>query len=258
MSFHQLHHSPTPILIGNVWDVASAQIAEKLNYQAIGTSSGAIATMLGYQDGEEMSFAELEYIVKRMLDNINIPLSVDLEAGYSRDPNQIVNHILKLARMGVVGINIEDSLVEKKGGLAIRSLVPKEEFSESLKQICTQLKESKIDVFINVRTDTFLLGCENPVAETIKRAHDYEAAGADGLFVPCIVKRDDIEAIIKEIQLPLNVMCMPDLPAFDVLHQLGVKRISMGNFVFNKLLQVQEKELQSIQQTNSFQNIFAA
>ena len=63
MNFKNLHHQDAPLLICNVWDVASAKAAEKLNFKAIGTSSGAIASMLGYIDGEEMSFEELEYIV---------------------------------------------------------------------------------------------------------------------------------------------------------------------------------------------------
>ena len=253
MNFKKLHKQENPILICNIWDVPSAKAASDLNYQAIGTSSGAIASMLGYEDGEEMSFAELEYIVQRIRANVNLPLTVDLEAGYSRNPDEIVAHIKRLSALGVVGINIEDSLVKNKK----RVLLASDTFGKLLQEICSKLKNQGIEMYINVRTDTFLLGCPNPVEETIIRSKQYHAVGADGLFVPCLVKENDITAIVKEINLPLNVMCMPDLSDFKTLHNLGVKRISMGNFVLNKVEQQVKNELQSIQQSNSFKSLFA-
>ena len=111
MTFQELHEQDKPLIIGNVWDAASAKAAEKLNFNAIGTSSAAIASMLGYDDGEQMSFSELLYIVKRILASTTLPLTVDIEAGYSRDPVEIANYIKTLADLGVVGINIEDSIV---------------------------------------------------------------------------------------------------------------------------------------------------
>jgi 2-methylisocitrate lyase-like PEP mutase family enzyme len=93
MEFKNLHNQDKPLLIGNVWDVPSAKTAEKLNFKAIGTSSFAIAALLGYNDGEEMEFSELEYFVKRIASNTKLPLSVDLESGYSRDPKEIANNI---------------------------------------------------------------------------------------------------------------------------------------------------------------------
>lgn len=86
---------------------------EARGFDAIGTSSAAIAHMLGYKDGEEISFSELKYIVKRIIANISIPLSVDLEGGYGRKASEIVGNIEQLSDLGVAGINIEDSLVNK-------------------------------------------------------------------------------------------------------------------------------------------------
>ena len=200
--------------------------------------------MLGYEDGEEMSFQELEYIVNRIRSNVDLALTVDLEAGYSRNPDEIAKHIINLSKLGVVGINLEDSLV--KGS---RSLVDADVFANLLKQLCVELSEQEIDIFINVRTDTFLLACPNPVEETIKRAQKYQVAGAHGLFVPCLEKADEIEKIIHEIQLPLNVMFMPNLPDFKTLQSLGVKRISMGNFLYHQINESLKKELGNIQKT---------
>lgn len=251
MNFKELHQQASPLLICNVWDVLSAKTAQELNFKAIGTSSGAIAAMLGYNDGEEMSFQELEYIVERITKNVDLPLTVDLEAGYSRNPDEIAENIIRLSKLGITGINIEDSIVTDK-----REIVDPDQFSKTLEQVCSIVKNKVNQIFINVRTDTFLLNLPNPIQATIERGRKYQKAGVQGLFVPCIVKAEDIKSIIKEVDLPLNVMCMPNLPAFNILESLGVKRISMGNFVFNRTSKLLKQELKSIQVNNSFQNLF--
>ena len=251
MDFKNLHNQKEPLLIGNVWDVPSAKAAEKLDLQAIGTSSSAIATLLGYRDGEEIAFSELEYFVKRIIQSTPLPLSVDLESGYSRDPKEIANHIKRLINLGVVGINLEDSLVRKE-----RTLSSADEFSRMLSEVKIILNGEQNDVFLNVRTDTFLLGHPNVIEETKKRIRLYENAGANGIFTPCIEKISDIKEVVNCTRLPINVMCTPNLPDFNTLTELGVKRISMGNFLFDKMYSELEQTLKEILSHNSFNPIF--
>lgn len=251
MNFRDLNNQEQPLLIYNVWDVASVKIAEELNFDAIGTSSGAIAAMLGYNDGEEMSFTELEYIVKRILASTKLPLSVDLEAGYSKNKEVVLNNIKALINLGVVGVNLEDSLVTKD-----RNLVDADEFSELIEYLKNELNKEKSTMFLNIRTDAFLLGLNNPVKETLERIKLYENAGADGIFVPCIENKQDIAAIVNATQLPVNVMCMPKLPDFKTLTALGVKRISMGNFVFNTMQEETKTKVQEILNEKSFNLLF--
>lgn len=59
MNFAELHNQYEPLLIANVWDVVSTVAAQKAGYQALGTSSAAIAATLGYEDGQGMPFDEL-------------------------------------------------------------------------------------------------------------------------------------------------------------------------------------------------------
>lgn len=251
MKFKNLHNQNKPLLIGNVWDVPSTKTAEKLNFQAIGTSSSAIASILGYNDGEEIGFSELEYFVKRITLNTNLPLSVDLESGYSRKPKEIVNHIKRLVELGVVGINIEDSVVNDK-----RILLNANDFAKTLTEIKENLEKENVNIFINVRTDTFILLQENIIEETKKRIQLYQNAGANGIFVPCIEKENDIETIVNSTNLPINVMCIPNLPDFDTLTKLGIKRISMGNFLFDKMYGKYEETVQTVLNQNSFKSIF--
>ncbi|MCW8877837.1 MAG: isocitrate lyase/phosphoenolpyruvate mutase family protein [Kangiellaceae bacterium] len=251
MQFKDLHNQNTPLLICNVWDAASARIAEKLGFQAIGTSSAAIATMLGYEDGEKMGFSELLNVVARITASTKLPLTVDIESGYSRDPIEIAENIKKLVALGVVGINIEDSTVQVE-----RILLDATWFKENLLSIKQKLKENGISIFINVRIDTFLMGIEHPVQETQRRIELFESAGADGIFVPCIEEENDIQMITSSSNLPVNVMCMPKLPDFDKLKELGVKRISMGNFLFDKMYSQFENTLDSVIEHQSFESVF--
>lgn len=252
--FKLLHQQTEPLLICNVWDVASAQTAEKIGFKAIGTSSAAIARMLGYAYGEFMPFNELLYIVKRIALSCKLPLSVDIEAGFCDEPAVTASYIKALAEIGVVGINIEDSKVNKTS--EERMLMNCNSFAGYLSALTTKLAKDNVTLFINVRTDTFLLGVEDAVEETKKRCKLYKAAGADSLFVPCIVEVEAIAEVVSSTILPVNVMCMPDLPDFERLKSIGVKRISMGNFLFDAVQDDLVARLEKIQQSNSFKSIF--
>ncbi|KKE85861.1 hypothetical protein N481_08755 [Pseudoalteromonas luteoviolacea S4047-1] len=225
IEFKQLHQQNTPLLLANVWDATSAKCAEQAGYQAIGTSSAALAAVLGYEDGEHIPFEELLFVVRRIAASSSLPLSVDIESGFSTKPHTIANHIQQLAELGVVGVNIEDSRVKEA-----RTLCNKDEFATLLQEVRSELTARDVPMFINVRCDAFLLRVENAVDEALIRASSYQAAGADGLFFPCIAHEQDIIKVVKATSLPINVMAIPSLPDIDTLTQLGVKRISTGNF----------------------------
>lgn len=251
--FRDLHYENDPLLIGNVWNVQSAKIFANAGFKAIATSSAAVAETLGYNDGEAMPFAEYLFIIKRLTGATGVPLSVDLEGGYGRKASQIVENISILSDAGVAGINIEDSVVTNGKRTIINDL----EFTELIADICSTLKVRGIDIFINVRSDVFLLGLDNQVEESIKRIKTYEATGADGLFFPCVIQRDDIKALTSQSKLPVNVMCMPDLPSFNELKALGVKRISMANFYNRKTYEGLSRLITDTMQAGSFKPVFS-
>lgn len=251
MTFRNLHAQDTPLIIGNVWDVPSTKIAERSQFQAIGTSSSAIASLLGYEDGEEMRFSELEYMTKRIALHAKTPLSVDLESGYSRNPVEIAHHIARLTEVGVVGVNLEDSVVEEE-----RKLLDADEFANTIREVRDILRKQEVEVFLNIRTDSFLLGHDHKIEESKRRIQLYEAAGADGIFTPCIENVSDIKEMVASTHLPINVMCMPKLPDFSTLAQLGVKRISIGNFLFDKMYQQFEATSKLVLDKQSFKSIF--
>lgn len=227
LEFTALHHQTKPFIIGNVWNVQSAKVYEKLNFQSIGTSSAAIAHSLGYEDGEQMPFSDLLFIIERIRKNVVLPLSADIEFGYGNTATEIAHNIIALEKLGVVGINIEDSFIENGERKPKDSL----QFSQLLQEVKNILTKQGISIFINVRCDAFLLNIPNPLQVATERIKSYEQSGADGIFLPCVTKESDIVTIVSQTKLPLNVMSMPELPNFETLEKLGVKRISMGNFL---------------------------
>lgn len=253
MNFAELHNQHEPLLIANVWDAASAVAAQEAGYQALGTSSAAIASMLGYEDGQGMSFDELFYVVTRIRAVSNLPLSVDMEAGYGDSAEEIINHLRRLAQAGVSGVNLEDSKVIN----GVRQLDDVSDFSRNLRKVSDALRSENYSLFLNIRTDTYLLRHNTALQETLFRGQRYKAAGADGLFVPCLTSENDISLIAQATGLPLNVMCMPDLPSFDRLKQAGASRISMGNFVHSAMHSTLTDIMHAIRAHQTFEGLFA-
>ena len=109
-------------------------------------------------------------------------LSVDIESGYGDTPQAIYENITELVNAGAVGINIEDSVVVNRE----RRLCDLMMFSQTLRKVKSMLNKANLEVFINVRVDTFLVNVKEPLEESIKRIQAYQQAGADGVFLPCI------------------------------------------------------------------------
>lgn len=249
--FKQLHYNQEPLLLPNAWDAGSAKVFEESGFAAIATSSAAIAGALGYGDGEQLSFDELLFVVERICCNTALPVSVDIEGGYSRKVPKICEHLEQLSELGVVGINFEDSVTDGQ-----RKLLDAATFAETIKQVKSFCLNKRIDIFLNLRTDTYLLNVENRFEQTLERIKIYEEAGVDGIFIPGLTSVKEMSLFCQKTTLPINVMCLPDLPDFDEPAKAGVKRISMGPFMFEFLANQQILAGSKIQKEKSFRTLF--
>jgi 2-methylisocitrate lyase-like PEP mutase family enzyme len=241
--FRQLHHQPKPFIIANVWNVKSAQIVEKSGFEAMATSSGAIAESLGYKDGEQIPFAELLYVIQRIRATTTIPLSVDLERGYTDDPDVLNDHIQKLIDSGVAGINLEDAQGE-------------EIYLKKLNSIKSYLVKTNQQLFINARTDSFLQKLPLPLKTTLLRAELYREAGADGLFVPGVPDAETIRDIASFTTLPVNVVGVPKIASVATLAEYGVKRISMAVLLYKATYNHMEILAREVLNKQSFEILF--
>ena len=156
---------------------------------------------------------------------VSCPVSADVEGGYSDDPRQAADNILRLVEAGAVGINLED------GGGSPDLLCRK------IEAVKAAAARAGIDLFVNARADVFLknLAPDRPVEETLRRAIQYAAAGADGLFAPAVKHRDDIAPLGTGQPLPLNVMAVPGLSQVNEFSTLGMRRLSAGSAIAQKV-----------------------
>jgi len=240
--FHQLHNQARPFILANVWNVKSARIVEAGGFEAMATSSGAIADSLGYKDGEQIPFSELLYVVKRIRSCTSIPLSVDLERGYTDDLTLLNEYIQMLIDAGVAGINLEDAQGEH---IYLKKL-------SSIKNYVTKTNQQ---LFINARTDGFLQKLPSALETTLQRAGLYQDAGADGLFVTGVNDTYAIKEIVSATSLPVNIVSVPGL-SVATLTECGVKRISMAVFLYKATYGKMEIIAKDILSEQSFGPLF--
>jgi 2-methylisocitrate lyase-like PEP mutase family enzyme len=241
--FCQLHHRQRPFILANVWNVKAAQIMEQNGYEAIGTSSGAIANSMGYEDGEKMPFGELLYVVKRITATVSIPVSVDMERGYTDNLDDLTGNIQQLLDAGVAGINLEDAQGE-------------ELYLKKLEAVKNYLAKTGQQLFINARTDAFLQKLDTPLERTMKRAKLYQDAGADGLFVTAVADPLVIKEIAAATSLPLNVVGTPKLSSIQALSACGVQRISMAVFLYKACYNQLDKFAKAVNEQQAFDPLF--
>ena len=242
-TFHQLHYQSQPLILANVWNAKSAQIAESSGFKAVATSSGAIAESLGYKDGENIPFSELLYIVQRIKASISIPLSVDMERGYTDDLELLNKHSQQLIDCGVVGINLEDAQGE-------------DIYLKKLNGIKNYLVKTNQQLFINARTDGFLQKLPSPLETTINRAKLYKEAGADGLFVTGVQDIEIIKEIVSSTTLPVNVVNARKAVSIAALSDCGVKRITMAVLLYKATYKKVEMMAKEITNKQSFEPLF--
>lgn len=250
--FRKLHYAEEPLFLGNVWNVQSAKVFEKIGLKAVGTSSAAVARSIGYEDGENMPFDEYLYIIERISKSISLPLSVDIEGGYGQDSYSVFKNIVKLHNLGVAGINIEDSHVKD----GTRAFIDSQIFIDRIGKILEYIKESGIDIFINVRCDAFLLQLPDALEKAKGKIKLLEELKIDGIFLPRLSSITDIREIVQFTGFPINVMSVPALPDIDTLRSLNVKRISTGDFLYEHVYNQLEQTAGKILKEKSFSILF--
>ncbi|MFF3784176.1 isocitrate lyase/phosphoenolpyruvate mutase family protein [Streptomyces sp. NPDC001933] len=221
-AFARLHDQVTPLLLPNAWDYASAAILAAQGFPAIGTTSLGVAAAAGLPDGAAATVEETLALARR-LGQGSFLFNVDIEGGFSDDPEKVAELARRLYDVGASGINLEDG--RPAGTLAAVELHAAK---------IAAVKSAVPELFVNARTDTYWLGRQEE--ETEPRLAVYEQAGADGVFVPGLSDPDRIAALTAALTVPLNILYTPTGPAFAELAALGVRRISLGSLLYRNAL----------------------
>jgi len=224
--FAAAHIPGNPLVLFNVWDAGSAQAVAKAGASAVATGSASVAMANAFGDGEEVPMDFALANAKRIVEAVDLPVTVDFEGAYSDDPNEGARNIALLAEIGAVGCNFEDQIV---GGEGLHSI------PVQAARIAAARKAVGSDFFINCRTDLFLKAPQEThdeamLEEAIARVRAYAEAGARGFFVPMLGDLGLLERLCGESPIPVNFMIYPGCPSNADVAATGVARISHGPF----------------------------
>jgi 2-methylisocitrate lyase-like PEP mutase family enzyme len=221
----RLHHGGKILVLVNVWEVAGARVLERMGMPAVATSSAAIASMLGYADGERISRDEMLGMVQRIATGVGLPVTADLEAGYAKTPEGTATTASALLEAGAVGMNLEDGEEEKR----LTDLALQVEKIHAAKDVG---RAAGVDIVLNARSDVFLLpygGARWRFKEAVRRATAFREAGAGCVFLPGLGDAGTIERFLKESPGPLNILISKGGLPTGELERLGVARASYGS-----------------------------
>jgi 2-methylisocitrate lyase-like PEP mutase family enzyme len=225
--FVALHQGPGVFVIANPWDAGSARLLARLGYQALATSSGASAGVLGRRDGQvtrDEALAQAAGIVSAT----DLPVSADLEKGYGDAPADTAETIRLAAQAGLVGGSIEDATGDKDKPLF--------SLSEAAERVAAAVAAARALPFrftLTARTENYLRG--NPdLGDTIRRLQAFEQAGADVLFAPGLPDLGAVRAVCRAVSKPVNFMAGIRGKSFSVaeLEVAGVRRISLAGSLY--------------------------
>jgi 2-methylisocitrate lyase-like PEP mutase family enzyme len=222
-AFRKLHHTGEILVLANAWDAASAAIIADAGGKAVATSSAAVAWAHGYPDGDTLPLDRLLATIEAAARVTDVPLTADIEGGYTDDLGELADLIARVIEAGAVGINLEDGTRDAE--LHARKIAAARKAADA----------TGIPLFINARTDVYLKGLAEghaAYAEVVQRAERYAGAGADGFFAPLAKDDDLIGRLADAIALPLNIMLLPGLAPAARLQALGVRRLSSGTAPF--------------------------
>jgi len=225
-AFHALHEDGNLLLLPSAWDALSAKIFERKGAKAIATTTAGIAATFGYPDGQ-LPKELLVLMIDRIVESVNVPVTIELEAGFGDSKDELCEIVLDMMKLGIVGINISDADPKNSG-----SLFPLDVQVEKIRAVKALTQQMGVPLFINARTDTYWLTLyteQERLQATIERLKAYKEAGADGVYVPGLTEVQAITTIVRTIQLPLNLLAGQWLADLNALKTLGAASISFGS-----------------------------
>ncbi|WP_300603015.1 isocitrate lyase/phosphoenolpyruvate mutase family protein [Niabella sp.] len=258
--FLKFHHDEAILVLLNSWDAGSSKLIEACGYKAIATTSMGIAASLGYPDCQVMQLSEMLEVITGIVKAVQAPVTVDIEAGYGNNIDEIIGSVKKVIATGIVGINIEDSIELRP------ELIDEQEFCERISAIRSLSDALGFHLVINARTDAFYTSsgtAAEKLAECIRRGNKYREAGADCIFVQPVWERETIATLVKEIHAPINILCNPTIgaglpPSIRELQDMGVARVSLGSSLMKATLALIKKAADELSGAGTYHTLLDA
>jgi 2-methylisocitrate lyase-like PEP mutase family enzyme len=226
------HVRGRPLVLPNAWDAASAQAVVEAGFRAVATTSSGVALSLGYEDHRGAPAAEMLAAAARITRVVDVPVTVDAEAGYGLAPDELV---AQLEAVGAAGANLEDS--DHLGG-GLRAV---EEQASWLTAVRQAADRRGYPLVINARVDVFVAAPREPqgplVAGAVDRARAYLAAGADCAYPILLREPEARRSFLGAVDGPVNLLTWPGGAAVAELAADGAARVSYGGSLHRAAMQ---------------------
>ncbi len=252
--FLKFHQDEEILVLLNSWDTGSSKLIEACGYKAIATTSMGIAASLGYPDCQIIQLSEMTEAINRIVNGVQLPVTVDIEAGYGNNLDEITDSVKKIIATGIVGINIEDSIDLNP------VLIDETEFCERISAVRALSDSLGFHLVINARTDSFytsLGSAREKLSESIRRGNKYREAGADCIFIQPVWEKETISTLVREINAPINILSNPAIgggltPSVSELQDLGVARLSLGSSLMKATLALIKKVADELSEKGTY------
>lgn len=244
----ELHQGPKTLVLPNAWDCVSARLFEQAGFPALATTSGGVAAVLGYPDGQRISASEMLLMVGRIAATVSVPVTADLEAGYGTTPDAVAETIRQAINLGVAGANLEDGRGPHQ---PLADLAYQVEVIKAVRAVADTVATPFV---INARLDVFLRGNGSDTErfnEAVRRAHAYCEAGADCIFPMGLRDRETIVHLLREVKCPMNIIIGPGSPPLAELEQIGVRRVTFGSALTRAALPCMQRLAQDLRATGN-------
>ena len=226
-----LHVPGDPLVLPNAWDASSARAVVAAGFPVVATTSGGVAESLGYEDHEGAPGEEMLAAAARIARSVDVPVTVDAEAGYGLEPEELV---AALADAGAAGCNLEET------DHANESIRDAAEQADWLRRVREAATAADVPLVINARIDVFLAdgGPQGDlVPDSLERAAAYLEAGADCVYPIALREPDAVRTFLAEAGGPVNILALTQAPTVSELAELGAARISWGSLLHRESLE---------------------
>jgi 2-methylisocitrate lyase-like PEP mutase family enzyme len=241
-----LHRPGAPLLLPNAWDVATARAVVAAGFPVVATTSGGVAATLGYADHEGAPGEEMLAAAGRIARGVDVPVTVDAEAGYGMEPAELV---AALRGLGAAGCNLEDS---DWGAGGLRDPDRHREWLQAVRQAAS---DDGYPLVVNARVDVFLSGFlagagpethAELVHEALARANAYLEAGVDCVYPIALSEPGALRRFTSEVRGPVNVIRLPQGPSLAELAAMGVARVSWATLLHREAMARFEDQLATL------------
>ncbi len=229
--FRNQHLSGKLLVLPNIWDTMGARLLHKVGFKSVATASVATAISNGFLDGENIPFNNLLKVVNQIASAVPLPVTVDIERGFSDSILKLKENIRLLIENGAIGINIEDSRPNRQGLYTIKEQCHK---IEGIREAAIQ---SGVPIVINARTDVFLQkNQEKAMTKAVERGRAFKMAGADCFYPIDLGNCEELSHILQKVEMPINVLLSKSVSDLKQLEKIGVARVSLGPNLLNHVL----------------------